>query len=582
MPYHASLTANLPSLSLASLFQAAAGRAWARTRPTRAYHRTCVRSEGVAPSILHTVHGGHNGSTGLGGPSSSSSSVPYTASPSSRTSHVCVTPPLPSSSTLPPPSSEAKDVSSAVVVNTTPARSSSAVPRLPRQDLVTYIDVERLSPQDFETSPSHDSGPPSYESDPPWEEVRESVPDSLLPRILLRWSPVPKQLSMIPDPSTSEDLLKNLTLAMTARPPATLGQLLSYHEAHPHVHSTASFNLLIKFAIRNASFGTVKDLLNRMTHEGMPVNVETRTLTARWLIRTGRWDKAWQREMAYKDEDGLPVPLPVWLEFFGDVKRGAIQIYTAKPGLSENATVKPLASSESSVVAERVNALLKHPPFMSPADLYRVPPHAVYVIVRALIALDQRSAAAQMTSDYFKALPQELNEEWRRSCLSIIHLHLNPGRRCNLSRHFAITKQLFGFLEMHPSFQPSPTTLFFLLASLRWTRQCGRRADVVVRSFIKRWGPDIVDDAVRRRLASFWLKQGQPDRARAVLKVQDAIDEERIGLQAEKEAVVGDSNKDRARRLRWLDLHRSPRKSKARWNWRLLRKRVQKAQVRRS
>ncbi|KAH9898135.1 hypothetical protein C8Q73DRAFT_683752 [Cubamyces lactineus] len=582
MPYHASLTANLPSLSLASLFQAAAGRAWARTRPTRAYHRSCVRSEGVAPSILHTVRGGHDDSTGLGGPSSSSSSVPYTASPSSHAGYQCVKSPSPSSSTSPPLPLVAKDASSGVGVGTVQTRSTSAFPRFPRQDLVTYIDVERLSPQDLEPSRRDDSGPPSYESDPPWEEIRDSVPDSLLPWILLRRSPVSKQLSMIPDPSTPEDLLKNLTLAMTAKSPATLSQLLSYHETHPHLHSTASFNLLIKLAIRNASFGTVKDLFSRMAREGIPVNVETRTLTARWLIRTGRWDKAWRREMAYKDEDGLPVPLPVWLEFFGDVKRGAIQVYSAKPGLSEDATVKPLLPSDSSVVAERVNALLKHPPFMSPADLDRVPPHAVYVIVRALIALGRRSEAAQMTSDYFKALPQELNAEWRRSCLSIIHLHLNPGRRCNLSQHFAFCKTLFGFLEMHPSFQPSPTTLLFLLGSLRWTRQCGKRADVVVRSFVKRWGPDIVDDAVRRRLASFWLKQQKVGRAQAVLEAQDALDEERIGLRAEKEVVVGDSNKDRAQRLRWLDLHRSPRKSKARWNWRLLRRRVQKAQVRRS
>ncbi|KAI0332009.1 hypothetical protein GY45DRAFT_1247691 [Cubamyces sp. BRFM 1775] len=582
MPYHASLTANLPSLSLASLFQAAAGRAWARTRPTRAYHRTCVRSEGVTSSILHTVRGGHDDSTGLGGPSSSSSSVPYAVPPSSQGSHLCATPPSPPPSTSPPPSSEAKDASYAVGVNTAQGHSASAFPRLPRQDLVTYIDVERLLPQDFETSGSHDTGPPSYESDPPWEELRDSVPGPLLPRILLLRSPVPKQLSMIPDPSTSEDLLKNLTLAMTARPPATLSQLLSYHETHLHLHSTASFNLLIKLAIRNASFGTVKDLFSRMALEGIPVNVETRTLRARWLIRTGRWDKAWEREMAYKDKDGLPVPLPVWMEFFGDVKRGAIQVYTAKPGLSEDVTVKSLPPSDPSVVAERVNLLLKQPPFMSPADLDRVPPHAVYVIVRALIALDQRSAAAQLTSDYFKALPQELNEEWRRSCLSIIHLHLNPGRRCNLSQHFAMSKTLFGFLGMHPSFQPTSTTLLFLLASLRWTRKCGKRADAVVRSFVKRWGPDIVDDAVRRRLASFWLKQQKVDRARAVLETQDAIEEERIGWQAEKEAVVGDSSKDRARRLRWLDLHRSPRKSKARWNWRLLRTRLQKAQVRRS
>ncbi|KAI8980748.1 hypothetical protein BD414DRAFT_493175 [Trametes punicea] len=575
MHHHASLTPKLASLPLGSLFQAAAGRAWTRTRPTRGYHRTSVRSEGVASSTLRTNHCEYEDTRGTGEHSPSTSSATYAIPAAVVGGNSRVASLLPRTSASPRvPQVEDASPSSGVDASEASVRPAS-FHHLTRK-WIARIDVERLSPQDYGTLHLHDSEPSAYESDPPWEEIRDSVPESLLPRIYLGRLPTSKQPSMIPNPTSPQDLVANLTIAITADPPAMLSRLLPYHAAHQDLHSTASFNLLIKFAIRRASFGTVKDLLGRMLHEGIPGDVETRALRVRSMVRTGYWREAWGEEMARMKEDGKEMPLPVWLEFFGEVKQGAIQVPPVTQGRKSGALQPP----EPSVIAGRLDALMKHPPLVTPADLERVPPRVVYAIVRSFVGQGRRSAAAKLTAEYFATLPHDLDEEWQRSCLSIIHLHMKPGPKRNLNEHYAICKTLFGFLNMHHSFRPNSTTLFFLLGSLRWTRDCGKRADAVVRSFVKHWGPDMVDDAVRRRVASYWLRQRKVDRAQAVVDAQAALDEERVGWRAEKDTITGDTSRDRMRRLRWLDLHRSPRKNKEKFHWRLLRRRLRRAQVR--
>lgn len=72
MRRHAHLTTILPSLSLASVFQAAAGRAWTRTRPlTRAYHPTSLRTVRSHSSGVCAAYGDHDVGDGNGKPSSS-------------------------------------------------------------------------------------------------------------------------------------------------------------------------------------------------------------------------------------------------------------------------------------------------------------------------------------------------------------------------------------------------------------------------------------------------------------------------------------------------------------------------------
>lgn len=462
-------------------------------------------------------------------------------------------------------------------------RHRSMFPRLPRGRGVTVVDVETLSSDDIAFSECGSPGWPAYESDPPWEEIQASVPKCLLPRVIPWRCFQTKETPLLPHPATMTHLVQNLVHAITATPPLSLSQLLSYHAAHVTLHTTASFNLLIKSAIRHASFGTVGDLLSQMVQEDVPGDLQTRALRVRAMVRSGFWNRAWGEQMAQLQETEQGIPLPVWLEFFGSVKRGAISGRWQGYGSTGDGRAKSLQTPAPSVTAERFLALMQHPPLVTQKEWQEVPAGVIYALVRSLVAQDRRTAAMDMTRTYFQSLPHDLEGEWRRVCLGIIHLHMAPERRArNLSEHFTGLKTLYSLLGMHHSFEPTSTTLFFLLRSLRSTKRCGERADRLVRSFERRWGPDIVDDRVRRRWAALWIKQQNLDRAAAIVSGQTALDEQRVGWRAEKEASGVDSGKDHVRQIRWLDVHRAPRKSRERWHWRLLRRRLAREQVRHS
>ncbi|KAI0721381.1 hypothetical protein C8T65DRAFT_631511 [Cerioporus squamosus] len=574
MRHHAALTANLPSLSLASVFQAAAGRAWARTRPTRAYHRTSLRTEGASHTVRTSV-GGHDDGGAMVGPSSSQIRLSYT-SESLPDALPRVQPSRPVLAT-----DAYRHSSDTAPSDTADNRGRSSIPsRPPTRRGVTFVDVETLSPHDFGHPRSVSPGSPAYDSDPPWEEIRASVPAALLPHAI----PFkPKESPPLPHPSTQHGLVQNLVNAITADRPTSLSQALSYHAAHPTLHSTASFNLLIRYAIRCASFRTVDRLLRQMIHDRIPGDRDTRVLRVRAMVRSGQWSTAWQEETGRTKAEGLGMPLPVWLEFFGTVKRGAILSRASRDHRrTKEGRAEFLQTPDPTVTAARFDALMQHRPLVTPDEWQLVPPRVIRALVRALLDQDRRPAAIEMTRAYFQSLPRELNGGWRHSCLAIIHLHMDPGRARNLSAHFSALQTLFAFLDMHHCFQPTSSTLFLLLRTLKSTRRCGERADKLVYSFQRRWGPDILDDRVRRRWASLWLKQGKPHRAERIIAQQCALDVQRTEWRVEIDVTGVQSDKGRRRRLRWLDLPRAPRKGRERWHWRLLRRRMWRAQVRRS
>lgn len=63
MLHHASRRADLPLTSLSTILQAAASRAWVRTRPARSLHRTLAASHSVARPLRDPKEG--ESSTGL-------------------------------------------------------------------------------------------------------------------------------------------------------------------------------------------------------------------------------------------------------------------------------------------------------------------------------------------------------------------------------------------------------------------------------------------------------------------------------------------------------------------------------------
>lgn len=481
----------------------------------------------------------------------------------------------PRSGNVPPGSVEADDRAR--------AGAGSLPSSLARRRGVTSVNVESLSPHEFDSSGCDSPGCPAYESDPPWEEIRASVPESMLQRVIFRGFPRQNASHELPHPSTPGDLHRNLVHAITAYPPAHLSQVLTHHAAHPGLHTTASFNLLIRYAIRVASFGKVSELLFQMVQEDVPGDLETRALRVRSMVRSGSWGRAWQEEMAQVHECGSQMPLAVWLEFFGTVKRGAILANNYTLDCTPKGRPKSLQLPSAPVTARRLQVMLEHVPAVGPEEWEGMQPHVVHAMVRMLVAQARRTAAMEITKAYFRSLPEKVDEEWRRRCLAIIHLHLTFGRGRKLSEHFAALRTLFALLDMHHSFQPTSTTLFLLLKTLRSARNCGVRADILVHSFEKRWGPDIVDKKVRRRWASLWLKQRRLHRAEAIVGVQNALDTHCAHSPlAEQHADGVEVEEGRGRPLRWLDHHRSRRKGKGRWYWRLLRLRIWRAKVRHS
>ncbi|PIL31692.1 hypothetical protein GSI_06395 [Ganoderma sinense ZZ0214-1] len=381
--------------------------------------------------------------------------------------------------------------------NREPAVDNSPLSRIPRRHaaLSSYI----------RSSPSHGRAPsdgtlscrPTYEGDPPWEEVQNSDSkrelSQVIPgRLLMSNGLSANELPGMPHPATPRDLYENLDRAITSNRRTKLSTLLEYHAAFPTLHSTASFNILMRCAIRHASFGTVSQLLHRMVQESVPGNEETRALRVRGLVRSGRWGQAWREELELMRVEGQGLPLSVWLEFLGSVKRGAIMdnSYMRARGQAVR-----LQTPDPSVVTGRLHALMGHPPLLGDGDRSeRTPVQVVHAVVRALLVAEgRREAAIEITKRYFETLPRELDEEWRGACLGIIDLHMALGRARKLSEHFAALETLFAFLDMHDAFRPTSATLFLLLQTLTPAKDCGRRADRLVRSFQNHWGTDIID-----------------------------------------------------------------------------------------
>ncbi|KAI1793821.1 hypothetical protein LXA43DRAFT_884464 [Ganoderma leucocontextum] len=578
MRRHAHLTAILPSLSLASVFQAAAGRAWTRTRPTRAYHLASLRTVGSHSSTVRAAHGGHDVGGENGEPSSSTTLTTHCV-PSTFASEARLrVHPLVPSPTVYPAATEPENMAPDAADNREHAGDDSLLPCMPRRHDVLSIHIRPSPSHDRAPSDCTPSGGPTYESDPPWEEVLSSVPAQELPPAIPERLPTSNELfanelSELPHPATPEDLRQNLVRTITSSRRTDLSTLLDYHAAFPSLHSTASFNILIKCAIRLASFGTVSNLLHRMVQERVAGNEETRALRVRGMVRSGRWGQAWREELEQVRAVGQGLPLSIWLELLGSVKRGAIMDGSYVRAHREAVR---LQTPDPSVTTGRLNALMAHPPVLADTDDGRVLARVIHGVVRALVvAQGRREAAIEITTRYLQTLPRELDEEWRGACLAIIHLHMTLGRARKLSEHFAALRTLFAFLDMHHAFHPTSATLFLLLQTLTPAKDCGRRADRLVRSFQNRWGSDIIDHKVRRRWASLWLKQGNLLRAEAILQAHDHLPAARAQSMAEEEP-------DPPRQSHWLDVHRTSRPAKERWLWRLVRRRLWREKVRRS
>ncbi|OJA16282.1 hypothetical protein AZE42_00128 [Rhizopogon vesiculosus] len=351
----------------------------------------------------------------------------------------------------------------------------------------------------------------------------------------------------LPTPTSREMLYQNL-LDMHNYSNSSLTTLINYHFSRrqdtPLLRSTRSFNFLVSLALRQAAFGTAARLLDAMKAESVRPNLETWKLTVRWLVRTGRWEEALRRvervmrREQWKEELGLHsrhqggLPLPLWTELFGSLKRGALRRWVkipeqqSKPGRRTarfGCVVLQTHTSSASAQVVRYRSLTN----ILPTTLHeysQLPPRAVFFIVQAMFQLGNRQKALETTSSYFRSLPRRLSRTQQRIALDIIHLHMRAvAEKPGLSQHFAQRRVISELLAAHPGIRPSSQTLFLTLASLRSCKRCGTLAMRCLKTFRRRWGPRTESSVVRRRIASLSVKEGRVDIAVIMLKSERTL-----------------------------------------------------------
>lgn len=405
---------------------------------------------------------------------------------------------------------------------------------------------------------------PMYIPNPPSESATFVSAHSLAA------APIPH----LPTPTSCETFYQNL-LDMHNYSHSSLTTLVNYHFSNPQdtrlLRSTRSFNFLVSLALRQAAFGTAARLLNAMKAESVLPNLETWKLTVRWLVRTGRWDEAmrrvqrvmrrerWPEELGLRSghQDGLPLPL--WMEFFGSLKRGALRRWVKIPqrrgygwkSANFRCVVLQTSTVSGPVQVSRYRSLMNMFPLVASPEFSQLPPRAVFFIAQAMIQLGNHVKALESTSLYFQTLPRRLSRRQQHAVLDIIHLHIRAvTEKSGLGRHFAQRRVISHLLSAHPGIRPSSKTLFLILASLRSCKRCGTLAMKCLKTFRTRWGPRTESSVVRRRIASLSIKEGRLDIAAVMLESERTLRLQKQSWRTQRDITGGASPRAFTRLLR--------------------------------
>lgn len=381
----------------------------------------------------------------------------------------------------------------------------------------------------------------------------------------------------LPTPTSREMLYQNI-LDMHNYSHSSLTTLINYHfsrrrDTRP-LRSTRSFNFLVSLALRQAAFGTASRLLDAMKAESVRPNLETWKLTVRWLVRTGRWEEAlsrvervmrreqWKEELGIHSGHQGGLPLPLWMELFGSLKRGALRRWVKIPEQRGKprrrlASFKCVvlqthtASSASAQVARYRSLMDIFPTATSREEYSQLPPRAVFFIAQAMIQLGNRRQALEATSSYFRSLPRRLSRKRQHAAQDIVHLHMRAvTQKPGLPRHYAQRRVIFDLLAAHPGIRPSSKTLFLTLASLRTCKRCGTLAMRCLNTFRVRWGPRMESSVVRRRIARLSVKEGRFDLAAVMLKSERRLLSQKQLWRTQRDITGGASPRAFTRLLR--------------------------------
>ncbi|KAG0708786.1 hypothetical protein DFH29DRAFT_821172 [Suillus ampliporus] len=410
----------------------------------------------------------------------------------------------------------------------------------------------------------------------------------------------------LPTPTSREMFYQNI-LDMHNYSHSSLTTLVNYHFSNPRdtrlLHSTRSFNFLVSLALRHAAFGTAARLLDAMRAESVRPNLETWKLTVRWLVRTGRWDEAlrrverimkreqWPEELGLHSghQDGLPLPL--WMEFFGSLKRGALRRWVKIPQqrgehgrkfASFRCVVLQTSTVSGSAQVARYRSLTNMFPLVASREYSQLPPRAVFFIVQAMIQLGNRSKALDVTSSYFQSLPRRLSRRQQHAALDIIHLHIRAvTEKPGLAQHFAQRRVISYLLSAHPGIRPSSKTLFLTLASLRPCKRCGTLAIKCLKAFRTRWGPRTESSVVRRRIASLSIKEGRLDIAAVMLESERTLRAQKQSWRTQRDITGGASPRAFTRLLRRSTGKIFHGRGAENWKWQALERKLSTLKQRR-
>ncbi|EPT04030.1 hypothetical protein FOMPIDRAFT_1022140 [Fomitopsis schrenkii] len=414
----------------------------------------------------------------------------------------------------------------------------------------------------------------AYESNPPWPEIAEALSASGSRPCLVRYGPIDASPTVpVAPPSSPHDLYRKLVFLRTLSPAPSLEWLMQYHANYRQHHSAGSFNLLIAWAIRMARRGTAESLFSQMQRECVKPNVLTRALRVRFLVRFYEWSRAWTEQQVLSREEGKPLPLAVWLEFFDTEKRGALRIWRPtdeSPGVE----LKPISPVDTDTLPIRYQTLMQHKPLFSAKERSSTPTLLVYRTVRHLILIGQTEPAALVTEACFRGMPARLQSRLRARCQAIMNLHfLLPSQRGQRG-HFAFRQVLYRLLGSHGDLRPNATTLFLLMRPLLRAREGGSVAERLVKTFVRRWGSRVVDDRVQRRLASLLCREGRLSDAVAIARAHVVVEQARKELATEREVTPRPAQ---GRKLTGIRPHAYRRfRNVERWRWWLLRRRLRR------
>lgn len=382
------------------------------------------------------------------------------------------------------------------------SHSAQSIPHIPQLLKVRdYVDADILSERDQNSEdPGRMPYPDTLEHLPHLSQLQSDDFFTLHPMT------TPRQ----PKPPSLHRQLQSL---VDQDPTPPLDSLIRFHASFPaRKQSTRSYNLLLRLAIRNASYRTVTYLLETMREMDIPGDEHTLKYTVRFLVRQGLWSDAFtvatgrgSRGMA-NTAFGLGGVHPIaWAELFGGAQRGAV-----RRGFEELGS-RPVTPQTHGIGSEQFHLNMRQLPKLTLTNrsVDRPSKTTIYLFVQSLLRMGEHRAALDITIRLLRANPTV----WG---MRFIHLHIallgrKPMPKPGIQRYNAARRDLDAMLSACPSLQPDATTLFILLGHLKSTVNCGILGHRLLLQFESRWGKDVVNASVRARMLALARKQGQPD-----------------------------------------------------------------------